>query len=162
MTWSRDIWMSTYFWIVYDISNIVTVHFTDQWGGFSFHTKDHRGNKGSTRHVEREEDRNFITLNYLMKSNALPSTFFFPSALDGHVLIWIQGLLDNVQMRTDSPELHWDVNQSWKQEYHSENITYNHLGKKIIADYMLNLQKTQNKLTEKKQWPFVHNRTQTF
>lgn len=154
--------MSTYFWIVYDISNIVTVHFTDQWGGFSFHTKDHRGNKGSTRHVEREEDRNFITLNYLMKSNALPSTFFFPSALDGHVLIWIQGLLDNVQMRTDSPELHWDVNQSWKQEYHSENITYNHLGKKIIADYMLNLQKTQNKLTEKKQWPFVHNRTQTF
>jgi len=39
------------------------------------------------REREREGDRNFITLNNLMKSNALPSTFFFPSALDGHVLI---------------------------------------------------------------------------
>lgn len=123
--------MSTYFWIVYDVSNLVTVHFTDQWDGFSLHTMAHRGSKGSTRHVEREGDRNFITLNYLMKSNALPSTFFFPSALDGHVLIWIQGLLDNVQMRTDSPELHWHVNQSWKQEYHSVNITCNQLGKKL-------------------------------
>lgn len=81
--------MSTYVLIVYDVSNIVTVHFTDQRGGFPFTQRiigETRALQGMKR--EREGDRNFITLNYLMmKSNALPSTFFFPSALDGHALI---------------------------------------------------------------------------
>ena len=164
MTWSRDIWMSTYVLIVYDVSNIVTVHFTDQRGGFPFTQRiigETRALQGMKR--EREGDRNFITLNYLMmKSNALPSTFFFPSALDGHALIWIQGLLDNVQMRTDSPELHWDVNQSWKQEYHSVNITYNQLGKKLKQIICLTCRKPKTSSQKKNQCPFVHNRTQSF
>ena len=91
----------------------------------------------------------------MMKSNALPSTFFFPSALDGHVLIWIQGLLDNVQMRTDSPELHWDVNQSWKQEYHSVNITYNQLGKKLKQIICLTCRKPKTSSQKKNQCLFV-------
>ena len=150
------------FLIVHDISNKETVHFTDQWDGFSLHIKDHSWSKGSTRHVERDGDRNCITVNYLMKSNALPSTFFFQSALEGHVLIWIQGLMDNVQMRTNSPELHWDVNQSWKEAYHSVNITYNQLGKKLKQIICLTCRNPKQVHRKKIKCPFVHNGTQTF